>query len=210
MVGRFLWEGGRAIVSLSASVSFLVCLRPLLHLHASPPPFLEGRFGSCGLADLKLRMVVTTAVKACSIPYPRCALVRRGMREQLLVLYIAGLLEAEHFSLVPQYLPLTQPTNRRLLAHELLQLLTQQLNDAAGASGGNADAQGPSGSDDSAWSQADARCAKVYCLMAAWLQACLIRQQVQMQAEEDGAVGAGVGAAGDMALLSNALTTAVG
>lgn len=116
----------------------------------------------------------------------------RGMREQLLVLYIAGLLEAEQFLLVPQYLPLTQPTNRRLLAHELLQLLTQQLNDAAGTSSG-----------DAAWSQADARCAKVYCSMAAWLQACLIRQQVQAQVDEDGA-------AADGPLLSNALTTAVG
>ena len=46
------------------------------------------------------------------------------MREQVLVLYLAGLLEGgeRQLQLVPQYLPLLRETNRELLSAELLQV----------------------------------------------------------------------------------------
>jgi hypothetical protein len=39
----------------------------------------------------------------------------------------SGLLEGEQLELAPRYLPLLRQANRELLAHELLQLLTQRL-----------------------------------------------------------------------------------
>ena len=46
------------------------------------------------------------------------------MREQVLVLYLAGLLEGgeRQLQLVSQYLPLLRETNRELLSAELLQV----------------------------------------------------------------------------------------
>ena len=51
-----------------------------------------------------------------------------GMKEQVLVLHLANLLEGQlrgdgqHLELVPQYLPLLREPNRELIARELLQV----------------------------------------------------------------------------------------
>lgn len=92
---------------------------------------------------------------------------------QVLMLYVAGLLERrQQLPLAPQYLPLLREANRQLLAHELLQLLTQRLTSAAtpstSSSSEHATAAGTPAeglSQRERWEDADALCARVYCSM---------------------------------------------
>ncbi|GAX83501.1 hypothetical protein CEUSTIGMA_g10926.t1 [Chlamydomonas eustigma] len=93
-----------------------------------------------------------------------------GMREQVLVLYLAGLLEEQqHLELVPHYLPLLGVPNRELIASELLQLLTSRLVSLQQTVGG---------AEADAGVEADVLCCRMYCLMASKCQACVIRQDL--------------------------------
>jgi hypothetical protein len=101
------------------------------------------------------------------------------MRDQVLMLYIASLLESQqlYWELVPQYLPLVGAPHRELLAHELLQLLTQELTLAPITVRRQQQQQ-------KSWMDVDDRCARIYWSLAHWFQRCLLRQEIQQSLEQ--------------------------
>ena len=152
------------------------------------------------------------------------------MREQVLVLYLAGLLEGQgaQLQLVPRYLPLLREGNRELLAHEMLQVR------GGGEGGGEGECRltlvnpyhctSPThtvpplalpltqlltqrliGAGSGAWAHEDAACCQVYCSMAAWFQVWRVWRGVKYRraaaAGGEGAVWGRAGLPSDLKLV---------
>eukprot|EP00798_Chlamydomonas_sp_ICE-L_P004835 gene4835-34588_t len=96
-----------------------------------------------------------------------------SVSEQVVALYVAGLIERGRLSLVPQYLPHLKEPLKEILSHELMQQLTNSL---VGLEGGAR----PS-------SQAvDATPGAVYCCMEEWFGHCFQRQHSRADLMDEG------------------------
>mmetsp|Transcript_33440 Transcript_33440/g.73943 ORF Transcript_33440/g.73943 Transcript_33440/m.73943 type:complete len:1069 (+) Transcript_33440:427-3633(+) len=97
-----------------------------------------------------------------------------SLSEQVVAVHVASLLERRQALLVPQYLCHLSDSLRSILAHELLQQLTDRLVGREGEEG----AAGAGRAQE----QGDSECLAVYCRMADWFSLCVERQEGQAEA----------------------------